>query len=386
MNKRMLFIAGALLLAALPAITQTTPTGTISGKVVDPQGLSVPGVAVTAQSPSLQGTRTATTSMNGDYIFPMLPPGDYTVTYELAGFKTVKQSIRVAAGASIPLNASMTVSQVTETVTVVGQTTGEFGQTAEAATSFNKDFIEKLPVARNFQQAALMTPGVADSGPSGAMSISGAASFENLFMVNGVVVQDNLRSTPLNLFIEDALQETTTKTSGVSAEFGRFSGGVVSAITKSGGNSLSGSFRATVDNDKWIALTPYPNDRRLDKIIPTYEATLGGPILHDRLWFFGAARMRELTEGRTTSYTNLAFDRVFDEKRYEGKLTWALNKSHTFKGAYTHISSATTGQTYSTVMDLASVYAPKVPQDLLSLNFTGILTPSFFVEAHYAMR
>jgi hypothetical protein len=240
MNKRMLFIAGALALAALPALTQTTPTGTISGKVVDPQGLSVPGVTVTAESPALQGTRTVTTSANGDYIFPLLPPGDYTLTYELPGFKTLKQTVRVAAGTSIPLNGAMTVSQVTETVTVVGQASGEFGQTAEAATSFKKDFMEKLPVARNFQQAALMTPGVAESGPSGNMSISGAASFENLFMVNGVVVQDNLRSTPLNLFIEDALQETTTKTSGVSAEFGRFSGGVVSAITKSGGNSLSG--------------------------------------------------------------------------------------------------------------------------------------------------
>jgi hypothetical protein len=386
MNKRMLFIAGALALAALPALTQTTPTGTISGKVVDPQGLSVPGVTVTAESPALQGTRTVTTSANGDYIFPLLPPGDYTLTYELSGFKTLKQTVRVAAGTSIPLNGAMTVSQVTETVTVVGQASGEFGQTAEAATSFKKDFMEKLPVARNFQQAALMTPGVAESGPSGNMSISGAASFENLFMVNGVVVQDNLRSTPLNLFIEDALQETTTKTSGVSAEFGRFSGGVVSAITKSGGNSLSGSFRTTLDNDKWIALTPYPNDRRLDKIIPTYEATLGGPILHDRLWFFGAARMRELTEARNTSYTNIAFDRVFDEKRYEGKLTWALNKRHTFKGAYSHISSATTGYTYGTIMDLASVYSPKAPQDLLSLNYTGILSPSFFVEAHYAMR
>jgi hypothetical protein len=377
---------GALLLLALPAFSQSNPTGTISGKVTDQQGLAVAAVAVSAQSPALQGTRTATTSANGDYIFPLLPPGEYALEFTHTGFATVKRTVRVAPSASVPLDTTLPVSQVSETVTVEGAPIGEFGQTAEAATNFRKDFMERLPVARNFQQAALMTPGVQDSGPSGAMTISGAASFENLYMVNGVVVQDNLRNTPLNLFIEDALQETTTNTSAISAEYGRFSGGVVSAITKSGGNELSGSFRTTFDNDKWIALTPYPNDSRLDKIIPTYEITLGGPVLKDRLWFFGATRMRKFSESRNTSFTNLPFTRELDEKRYEGKLTWSLNPNHSLKTAYTHIASVENGATYGTIMDLASVYNREMPQDLLSVTYTGIITPRFFVEGHYALR
>ncbi len=280
----------------------------------------------------------------------------------------------------------MALSTVTESVTVVAQAAGEFNQTAQVATSYKSDLMEKLPVARTMQQAALLTPGVSNTGPSGAMSISGAASFENVFMVNGVVVQDNLRGTPFNLFIEDALQETTTTTAAVSAEYGRFSGGVVNAVTKSGGNELSGSFRTTFDNDDWTALTPYPNDRRTDKIIPTYEATLGGPFLKDKLWFFGAMRSKNLSETRTTSYTSINFPRELSENRYEGKLTFSPTTQHTVKAAYTHITSTENGNTYATVMDERSLVNRATPQDLLSVNYTGVLSPQVFVEAHYAMR
>ncbi|HEX5717754.1 MAG TPA: hypothetical protein VF179_16465, partial [Thermoanaerobaculia bacterium] len=96
-------------------------------------------------------------------------------------------------------------------------------------------------------------PGVAPTGPTRAISISGALSFENLFLVNGVVITENLRGQPFDLFIEDAIEETTTSTSAISAEYGRFGGGVVNTITKSGGNELHGSFRTNVANDDWEA-------------------------------------------------------------------------------------------------------------------------------------
>ena len=86
-----------------------------------------------------------------------------------------------------------------------------------------------------------MAPAVHPSGPNGAYSISGAPSFESLFMVNGVTVNENTRGQPNSLFIEDAIQETTVATAGISAEFGRFSGGVINVVTKSGGNLFSGS-------------------------------------------------------------------------------------------------------------------------------------------------
>src|SRR2546425_9732795 len=147
-----------VLLAATSLWAQTNPTGTISGKVVDPDGLPVPGASVTVESPALQGTRTATTSANGDYIIPFLPAGDYTVTFQLTGFKTVKQTARVSPSESVTVSPTLAVSTVSETITVVGHTTGEFGQTAEVATNFKADLIEKLPTQRTFVAAALLTP------------------------------------------------------------------------------------------------------------------------------------------------------------------------------------------------------------------------------------
>ncbi len=120
----------------------------------------------------------------------------------------MKRHVRISLGQSVPLNVDLAVATVSETVTVLGEASGDFGQTAPVATSYKQDLIEKLPLNRTFQQAALLAPGTQASGPAGAIAISGAASFENLFMINGVVIQDNIRNTPFNLFIEDALQRT----------------------------------------------------------------------------------------------------------------------------------------------------------------------------------
>jgi len=387
MRLKIVALLVGVLLAAVPLRAQTNPTGTISGKVVDQDGLPVPGATVTVQSPALQGTRSATTSANGDYIIPFLPAGEYEVTTELTGFKTIKQRTRVSPTASVTVSPTLTVSTVSETVTVTGHVAEEFGQKAEVATNFKSELTEKLPTNRTFVDAARLTPGVQNSGPNGALAINGAMSFESLYIVNGVVVNENIRGQALNLFIEDALQETTISTAAISAEYGRFQGGVVQAITKSGGNEFSGSYRMTFDNNDWVSLTPYPNDKRSSKLLKTQEVTLGGPIFKDRLWFFGAGRFtgnRELTDN--TSFTNLSFKDITNQKRFEGKLTWALNSNHTFKGAYTKIKDSENGNKFGTIMDLASLVNRSTPQDLLSTNYTGIISPKFFVEGQYSRR
>ena len=114
------------------------------------------------------------------------------------------------------------------------------------------------------------------------------------------------------MFIEDAIQETKISTASISAEYGRFNGGVANTITKSGGNQFSGSVRTTFTNDDWRALTPFEKglteDPRVSRVVPTYEATLGGPFFKDRLWFFGAARFKEDEFSQATFFTNLAYN------------------------------------------------------------------------------
>jgi hypothetical protein len=384
----------ALLVAAGPVLAQTNPTGTISGKATDQQGLAMPGVTVTVESPALQGVRTTITSTNGDYIFPFLTPGDYTVTFALTGFNTQKQSHRVSPGQTVTVSPSLSVSTLTETLTVTGQATSDIGQGAQVATSFKSDLMNKLPVNRTLNAAVLLAPGVEGSGPNGNIAINGAMSFESLYLINGVVVNENIRGQANDLFIEDALQETAITTAAVSAEYGRFQGGVVSALTKSGGNTFTGSARTTIDNDKWTALTPYSGDHplagqppaRTDKIVPTYEFTLGGPIKKDKLWFFGAARMRDFQRSLSTSFTNVGFLNDRDQKRFEGKLTFSPVTNHTFKGAYTKVKDTEAGNAFGTILDVASTVNRATPQDLLSANYTGIITSHFFVEAQYSRR
>ena len=246
-------VALAVLLAAAPASAQAT-SGTITGRVIDNQNLAVPGVTVTVEGPNLQGALSAVTSENGDYILPQLPPGTYTVTFTLSGFGRQQRTIAVAPTQTVPLNVTLGVASLDETVNVVGKSADVLTQTAQVATNFQQELIAMLPTNRDINAVLLMAPAVHPSGPGGNFSIAGAMSYESLYLVNGVTVNENLRGQAFNIYIEDAIQETTVATDGVSAEFGRFSGGLVNVITKSGGNLFSGSFRESLFNDNWRSL------------------------------------------------------------------------------------------------------------------------------------
>jgi hypothetical protein len=193
-------------------------------------------------------------------------------------------------------------------------------------------------------------------------------SYESLYLVNGVTVNENLRGQAFNIYIEDAIQETTVATDGVSAEYGRFSGGLVNVITKSGGNLFSGSFRESLFNDNWRALVTgngnyaapaagvitqscntvtslsgaqgadphcFANDAKVDKVVPTHEFVFGGPIRKDRLWFFTAGRFQNQQVSRNTIQpVNLAYVAEDQRKRFEVKLTGSINSNHRIEGAY----------------------------------------------------
>src|SRR3954469_7587157 len=305
-------VAAALVAAARTAHPQST-TGTIRGHVSDAQNLVLPGVTVSATSPNLQGARATVTSENGDYSLTLLPPGTYTVTFELSQFQQQQRTVSLAPTQDLPLDVQLGPASLSETMEVFGRTADVLMQTSQVATNFKQELINPLPTTRDINAALLLAPAVHPTGPAGAYSIAGAMSFEPSFMANGVTVKENLRGQPYDLYIEDAIQETTVATAGISAEYGRFGGGVVNIITKSGGNTFSGSFRDTLNNDKWRALTPFESspsagvnagtDLRIDKTVPTYEYTFGGPVVRERLWFFTAGRVQKQESGRNAAIT-----------------------------------------------------------------------------------
>jgi hypothetical protein len=387
------FVLGlaTLLLWGLPAFAQGNPTGKLSGRVTSGNE-PLPGVKVTVSSPNLQGIKSTATSANGDYTFPSLPPGDYSVVFESPGLRTVKLDQKIAAAQASKLDAELAAEAITEEINVTGSLEA-ISEGVQSATTYTKTLVDELPAGRTINQIVALSPGIQPNGPSkdsttglGNITISGAPTYENLFLLNGVVLNENIRGQAFDLYIEDAVQETTTATAGVSAEYGRFSGGVVNVLTKSGGNDFSGSFRTTLNNQDWQGKTPLTKTLT-DKVVPTYEATLGGPVMHDRLWFFLAGRSVKPTETRTTSSpTLIPYENVRDQQRYEGKLTATLSPRHSLLGSYSKIEDKENGNSFSTILDEASLVNRQTPQKLWSVNYTGTFTDNLLLTAQYSRR
>jgi hypothetical protein len=381
---------GALL--ALPALAQGNPTARLSGKVVSADGAALPGATVTFESEALQGSRVVVTDGNGNYSSPPLPPGEYEVTFQLEGFGTQARRVRLGAAQNVNVEITLQLAEVTEEIVVSGEAVEVISEGTTSSKTITKEELEHLPVDRNLRNAVTLTAGVFTTGPNSGVVINGAQSWENLFLLNGVTLNENLRGQPFNLFIEDAIQETTTSTSGVSAEFGRFTGGVVNAITKSGGNQFSGSLRTSFDNDDWGDETELFNGQRTNEVNETFEATFGGPILRDRIWFFLAGRNRETEATGSSRILNLTFPTPNEEDRLEGKLTFSLTKSHQLQASYLEIeqlqgNSAHGGLTqFLITIDDGSLVDRELPQELQTFNYTGIITQNFFLEAQVSER
>lgn len=378
-----------VLLVAASAFAQTT--GTLTGTVTT-GGSPLPGATVTISSPALQGTRTTVTGSNGDYNFSALPPGRYTVRAELEGLQTVTRMADIRLAETARLDTDLKVTAVSEAITVTA-TTPSVLETPQVSTSLTREQVEALPIGRTIAQRIQLAPGVNNQGPNNQTVINGAPSYGNLYLVNGVVVNDSIRGQPENLFIEDAIQETTLLTAGVSAEYGRFTGGVVNTLTKSGGNDFSGSFRDNLTNPHWTKVTDFkdpitgvaqpPNKNVRNQ---QYEATLGGFILRDHLWFFGAGRKFNQSVSNVTTATNIPYVNQLNNKRYEAKLTGQITSKHTLVGSYLHNNTIETNNRFGNIVDLRSLSNRELPNWLEDFHYSGVITNSLLVEAQYSRR
>jgi outer membrane receptor for ferrienterochelin and colicin len=386
-------LAALLLLVGLPVVAQTTAS--LTGQATT-DGAPLPGVTVTISSTQMQGTRTAVTGDAGGYSFGAIPPGDYTVKFELSGMATQTKKVKIGVGQTGRADADLKVSAVTEAITVTAAAPSVL-ETPSVSANLSSKQVEQLPVQRNVLATALLAPGVNDNTPSGSqLSISGSPGYDNLVMVNGVSITENIRHQSLNLFIEDAIQETTVLTGAISAEYGGFTGGVVNSITKSGGNQFSGSFRDSLTNPSWADKTTGQKQAGtvlLDKLNSVYEGTLGGYILKDRLWFFGAGRdtksdqqrsLRKVPLGDTTR-NSIDFVTNTKERRYEAKLTGQITAKHNLSASYLDVSSQQQGSVFTTTSyDLEQLTDRKDPQKLKSAHYNGVLTNNWMLEGQYS--
>src|ERR1044071_8247708 len=392
------FAAIALLLAffALPAAAQTTAA--LTGTVTDENGNPFASATVTISSPALQGSRSTLTGASGAYQFSALPPGDYTVDVTREGLKAITQHIELHLSQTSRADATL-YPPAADILIVVGQVPSVL-ETAPIATTLPLREIDRLPILRNQFATAQFAPGVtANTFTGGQLSISGGAGYDNLALVNGVVVTENTRSQMRPMYVEDAIEETTLLTGAIPAEYGRFTGGVVNTITRSGGNAFEASLRDSLSNPKWSAQTP-AGEAREDNLNHVWEATIGGALLRDRLWFFSSGRWAKNDQARqtiaipaftanpaTAASPRIDYSEGNDQKRFEGKLTSTLGARHSLVGSYFRVHTGGTNARFNAnIYDLASLTTQDDPDSLAALHYDGVLARNVLLQANLSRR
>ena len=314
-----------LVLAAAPAAAQLT-TGTISGTILDATKAAVPGVTVTITNDNTGLTRTTFTNERGFYEAPNLPVGTYTVTADLQGFGTaIRREVAVAVGRTVVLDMNLSIASLEQQVTVTGDAPLIETTSATVSNLINSQQVEDLPlVNRDLTQLTFLQPGVVkipSSGDQGVFSgmgdkftVAGARGTQNLYLLDGVSNADlsgNAQGASGSYMGAETVQEIQIVTNNYSAEYRSAAGGIVSAITKSGTNTLHGSAFEFFRNDALDA----PNffDKKFDQPKSQFDrhqygGSLGGPIVRNKLFFFASYEglFEDLTRSDTATVLSAA--------------------------------------------------------------------------------
>jgi hypothetical protein len=337
-------------LAAGAVMAQST-RGDIQGRVTDETGEPLPGVTISIASDALVGQQNTVTDTNGAYKFLVLPPGDYTVTFSLAGYQTrAMEKIFVNIGSTTRVDAVMT-SAFTDEVVVTSETPLVNTSETTLGVELSSEFYASLPVQRNYASVARVTPG-AQADDSGS-TFYGSTGAENAYYIDGANttgIELGQQGTTLNFEFVDEVQ---VKTGSYSAEYGRATGSVINVITKSGGNEFHGDLFAYYDSPSTQAgLSADAADGpvtassvRKDFTRFDYGFDLGGYIVKDRLWFF-AAYNRVDNENQQVVVKDFSdiipgapadgdeYTATNDADLYAGKLTWRIGSNHSLSGSY----------------------------------------------------
>jgi hypothetical protein len=370
------------------AAAQGVQTGTIRGVVKDATGGVLPGTTVAAASPAMQGARETISDEAGAYQFAGLPPGRYTINFQLAGFQTATSELTIALGSIERLDVTLTIG-VPDAVIVTAPMPSLLTRRSGGSNLLTSE-IEGLPTGRTPSLVAELAPGLTNNTPNvNQVTISGAVAYDNVFLLDGVDIGDNLFARPDDLFVEEAIQETQVLTSAVSAEYGRFSGGVVNAVTKRGGNMFSGSVRSNLSNAAWTDETPFEKaagTERQSKMDRYYEGTFGGPLRRDRVWFFFTGRTQSSNTSLSLAQTAAAFQQTDDQHRSDLKITAKPIENHTVQVQYLDRRQKKFAPSLPITIDPTAGDQTDTPGNLFVGNWDGVLANRFFATAQYSRK
>src|SRR6266849_4673968 len=298
--RRLQFGTCALVLMALlvGATVSASPTGSIVGSVKDPSGAATPGAKLTLTNVATNAKMEAVSDTNGGFQFLQLAPAVYSLVVESQGFKKVtEQRILVQVDQITHVDVALEIGSVTQIVEVTSTMTPLLETDRSTLSNVvDSQVISNMPLnARQYLDLALLTPGVLPSATGtqgGGFNVAGARSQSNVFLLDGVSIIDTQVNSALGNFrLTDAVQEFAVQTSVATAEFGRGTGGQVSIVTKSGSNQFHGSAFEYLRNSVLDAADFFTNKNHGTKNPlhrNQYGGTIGGPILKNKMFFFGS--------------------------------------------------------------------------------------------------
>lgn len=309
--KKCMFIA-CLLVSTTAAQAQTAGEGSIRGYVKDDQGGVLPGVVITAQSPSVAGSYTAMTDETGFYRLLGLSPGEYDLTAELTGFaKLVRDGIAVRAGLNLGVDLVMKLGAITETVEVSVDAPMLETATPVRAVNIDGDFQRDLALTtrRNWSDFVLLAPGVVTNFSTAGVQnlyLHGSDAASHTFQLDGADVTGADIGSPVNtLSSSEILEDVQVKTGAVQASAPLGTGVIVNMITRSGTNDLRGSALLLWQEKDWSSNNnPAGTTSSYQLIQPDF--TLGGPVLRERAWFFASYRRTDLKQGIARTPTDVS--------------------------------------------------------------------------------
>jgi hypothetical protein len=438
-------ILAALALASCLASLGQTTGGSLQGKIVDEVGQPIPGVLVQLSGPSLQGFLGGATDADGQYLIPYVPTGrGYEVKAEAQGYATViRKDIQIPLGARVELPFTMSEGKTEVTVTTEAPLIDL--KSDETGVTLSSRMIETLPLRRDSNDLAFYAPTAVSSGSStpGMVSIGGSTGAENVYLVNGVDVTDTgygtvsfatARSLPPLLIVPqmvggsltgnmlnfDFVKDMQVMTGGVSPEYGGFMGGIVNAVTRSGGNEFHGALFAYYWSDSLQA----------DSLKYGYQPSamgnagytfgnggftrydvggwLGGYLVQDKLWFYVGYDYNSVEQytdvpvgpaygdqrlylngqpAQSASAGQTITDTSETNQQYAFKLTWNVNANHKLAlSVFGNDDRLDRLMTLATLSPDTTPYTTKTPAVNLSLQWNATWSPRFFTEAVVSYR
>jgi hypothetical protein len=301
-----------LCLCCSPLVLAQSTGGRILGRVSDPTGAVLAGVKVTATNEATGVSRDTLTNSSGDYVFPEVPVGTYTLSFDLTGFKiSVRKGVSLDVNQVITLNMTMQVGQTKEVIEVTSEAPLVDTTSTQLGAVVNDRSVSQLPLnSRDTYQFLQLQPGVMStvgssnsivygSNNAGAVSVNGGRGRSNNFSVNGGDANDQFVNLPTVQPSPDSIEEFRVLTNTFDAEYGRNSGSVVNVVTKSGTNQFHGNiyefFRNKVLNASSYCFSAPCEKAKFNQ--NQFGGTFGGPIKKDQTFFFASYEGRRIREG-----------------------------------------------------------------------------------------